>query len=156
VNMIRKLGNPILENSCEPLTAGNYTLYLSRFLMRTIPLKKKGLGFAGNQVGVPYRIFSMRRNGNMFVVINPRIKKLYGEKMVHMEGCLSIPKKEFEVERHLKIDLEYRDKNFEKKTITLENMEAVIAQHEIDHLDGVLISMNEVIVRRNIKHGKIL
>lgn len=138
--MIRKTPNPILTATCKPVTKENYKSIGNRFLIRAIPHRREGLGFAGNQLGVPYRIFAMKRKGLLVVMMNPRIVKFYGEKVKCNEGCLSIPNKIFEVERYASLDLEYRDKCFDKVVVRLDGLEAQIAQHEVDHLGGFLIS----------------
>ena len=108
--------------------------------MRVLPYRNDGVGFAGNQLGVPYRIFAMKRKGMVELFINPRITKFYGKKFKHYEGCLSIPGKSYEVERYKELDIEYRDKTFKKVVERLDGMSAIIVQHEVDHLDGILIS----------------
>ena len=138
---IVKIGNSILTNPCEKLTKDNYTKYLSKFLMRSIPYRKHGQGIASNQVNLPYRICSVKIGQVWKTFINPEIIKYYGESFINNERCLSIPKKDFNVNRFNSVDIVYRDTKFTDQKATYNALTAIILQHELDHLDGVLISM---------------
>ena len=145
--MIRKEGNQILTKKCKPVTKENYKSIGNRFLMRTIPHRTEGLGFAGNQLGVPYQIFAMKRKGILEVMMNPKILEFTGKMIKVNEGCLSIPNKRFEVKRFTSLVLEYRNKNFDKVVVKIEDfLHAQIVQHEVDHLNGVLISNHGSII----------
>ena len=138
---IVKIGNSILTTPCSKLTEDNYTKYLSKFLMRSIPYRKHGQGIASNQVNLPYRICSVKIGQVWKTFINPEIIKYYGESFINNERCLSIPKKDFNVNRFNSVDIVYRDTNFIEHTAKYTTLTAIILQHELDHLDGVLISM---------------
>ena len=138
---IVKIGNSILTNPCEKLTKDNYTKYLSKFLMRSIPYRKHGQGIASNQVNLPYRICSVKIGQVWKTFINPEIIKYYGESFINNERCLSIPKKDFNVKRYKSVDIIYRDTKYRAQAETYTALTAVVLQHELDHLDGVLISM---------------
>jgi peptide deformylase len=56
------------------------------------------------------------------------------------EGCLSLGKKEYTVERNTSITIKYYDMHYQRETLRLDGIDAIVAQHEIDHLDGILIS----------------
>ena len=100
-----------------------------------------GIGLAGIQVGYELRMFVMdctRAQNNYQVFINPKIIKRSDETLTDFEGCLSTPGKQGEVKRHLRITINYKDKEGEEHTKTFYNLEARCIQHELDHLDGKL------------------
>ena len=138
---IVKIGNSVLTNPCEKLTEDNYSKYLSKFLMRSIPYRKHGVGLASNQINLPYRICSVKIGQVWKTFINPEIIKYYGESFINNERCLSIPKKDFNVKRYKSVDIVYRDTKFTEQKATYNALTAIVLQHELDHLDGVLISM---------------
>ena len=138
---IVKIGNSVLPNPCEKLTEDNYSKYLSKFLMRSIPYRKHGVGLASNQINLPYRICSVKIGQVWKTFINPEIIKYYGESFINNERCLSIPKKDFNVKRYKSVDIVYRDTKFTEQKATYNALTAIVLQHELDHLDGVLISM---------------
>jgi len=94
-----------------------------------------GAGIAAVQVGVLYRACIV---GDI-ELINPEIismKKLKrGE-----EACLSIPSERGYVKRHQLLSVQYQDRYGEQKIADFENFAAVVAQHELDHLDGILFT----------------
>lgn len=138
---IVKIGNSVLTNPCEKLTEDNYSKHLSKFLMRSIPYRKHGVGLASNQINLPYRICSVKIGQVWKTFINPEIIKYYGESFINNERCLSIPKKDFNVKRYKSVDIVYRDTKFTEQKATYNALTAIVLQHELDHLDGVLISM---------------
>ena len=138
---IVKIGNSVLTNPCEKLTEDNYSKHLSKFLMRSIPYRNRGVGLASNQINLPYRICSVKIGQVWKTFINPEIIKYYGESFINNERCLSIPKKDFNVKRYKSVDIVYRDTNYRAQRATYNALTAIVLQHELDHLDGVLISM---------------
>jgi peptide deformylase len=96
-----------------------------------------GVGLAGVQVGVPLRVFLGAKNE---VFINPVIEDLKGANKNYEEGCLSIPKVYGNVKRPQKIKLTYFNENWLSITKTFKGFPAVVIQHEIDHLNGVLFT----------------
>ena len=138
---IVKIGNSVLTNPCEKLTEDNYSKHLSKFLMRSIPYRKHGVGLASNQINLPYRICSVKIGQVWKTFINPEIIKYYGESFINNERCLSIPKKDFNVKRYKSVDIVYRDTKYRAQRATYNALTAIVLQHELDHLDGVLISM---------------
>ncbi|MBO4230679.1 MAG: peptide deformylase [Bacteroidales bacterium] len=102
-----------------------------------------GVGIAGPQVGLNRRIVCVQRfdkPGEPFGVYpNARLDSLWGEKTSGREGCLSIPGWAGSVPRFTNIIVSYTDPNT-MKTVreTVDGFTAVIFQHEIDHLDGVI------------------
>lgn len=99
---------------------------------------RRGAGLAANQVGVSKRILladDSRGNGNLMVLINPKITKRKGVEIM-AEGCLSLPGLELEIKRPAKIEVEYQDRHGREKKIKASDLLARIICHETDHLDG--------------------
>ena len=101
-----------------------------------------GVGLAAPQVNISKKIFVMKSGFSvpLTVVINPHIKYLdqYGMKN-STEGCLSIPGRRVRVKRYKKIHLDYLNRHGERVSEQAKGFKAIIAQHEYDHLQGVLI-----------------
>ena len=104
--------------------------------------ESEGVGLAGPQVGLSLRIFVANATGDPAddcVFINPVLLSPSTEIEPGSEGCLSIPDVRGEVRRPRSITVEAFDENGQKFTLTSESLPARIWQHEVDHLDGVLI-----------------
>lgn len=100
---------------------------------------EKGIGLAAPQVSSNLRICVARINNTVYTLINPKIKSYSRKKEVFEEGCLSFPGKFFPVERPIKVKIKARDASGKKIKIRAEGLLARVLQHEIDHLDGILI-----------------
>jgi len=99
-----------------------------------------GLGLAANQVGVIRRLFVFTPSKDVVAaVVNPEIVERSEDTDVAEEGCLSIQGVLVPVERPMRITLAGRDENGEDVRFELDDIYARAAQHEVDHLDGVLI-----------------
>ena len=129
----------ILKTKCEPITVINGDVQTLIETMIEIMYKNNGIGLAAPQVGIPSQIiiFDVNKNG-LTVVINPSIT-LNKEEFFSLESCLSIPRFEGKVIRKQSVYLEGIDRY--EKPINIEATDLVSAciQHEVDHLNGVLI-----------------
>ena len=102
-----------------------------------------GCGLAAPQIGVSQRIVVIDIAGEgeepaPMYMVNPEIVWASEEKEICEEGCLSVPGQRAEVERPASVRIKYLDYNGEPQEILAEDFLAVAAQHEIDHLDGIL------------------
>ena len=106
-----------------------------------------GVGLAAPQIGANLQIFISRptEKSKIGVFINPKIvsegktlKKKNKNALKKLEGCLSLPNVWGEVKRSSEVTLEYLDKNGKKHLKTFTGFMAIIIQHEMDHLDGIL------------------
>lgn len=124
-----------------------------------------GVGLAGPQVAVNYRIFVVDGEpmddvaqeegeesliGFKRVFINPTILEEEGTPWGFEEGCLSIPDIREEVQRKDTIRIRYYDINFEEQEETLSGLKARIVQHEYDHIEGVLFTDHLSPLRRRM------
>lgn len=101
--------------------------------------KNNAAGLALPQVGINKRGFVMNHNSKQLIVINPVFLKkgpIYIPNFT--ESCLSIDNKEAFIKRHKSVMMKFLDINMKPQVITLKGFSAVVAQHEVDHLDGIL------------------
>ena len=99
----------------------------------------KGVGLAAPQIGVSERVIVVMAQNRSVVVFNPRITESSGTQ-VGEEGCLSIPGIYGDVERAAKVTLVGLDRKGRESEWEMDGIAARVAQHEIDHLDGVLFT----------------
>lgn len=97
----------------------------------------RGIGLAAPQLGITERIVIVAPHGKAVPMVNPRIIEATGSEVAE-EGCLSIPGLYGDVERATNIKVTAMDKKGRETTWELSGLAARVAQHEIDHLDGVL------------------
>ena len=99
------------------------------------------MGLAANQVGVVERLVVLQPNGDEEprAVVNPEIVERSGDVETSEEGCLSLRGVLVPVERHVRVSAVGRDLDGAPVRLELEDLGARVLQHEIDHLDGVLI-----------------
>jgi peptide deformylase len=102
---------------------------------------KDGLGLAAPQVGQLLRIIVVKPNPKeeTLILINPEIKKISRKKDILTEGCLSLPGIEAPVERAVKITVQALNTKGQKIKIRAKGLLARVIQHEVDHLEGILI-----------------
>jgi peptide deformylase len=100
-----------------------------------------GLGLAATQIGVLRRVFAFLPDIEQepVIVVNPSFAATSEERESDTEGCLSLQGVVIPVERHASLTLEGKDAEGNDLRLELEGLTARIAQHELDHLDGVLI-----------------
>lgn len=110
----------------------------------------EGVGLAAPQIGVSKKIFIAQTEKGPAVFINPKITKKSRETDVLEEGCLSLPGIWLKIRRAKWIKMDYLDKEGIMAEIRAEGMQARILQHEIDHLNGILI-INRIGLLQKIK-----
>ena len=135
---IRKYGNPVLREKCQPVSEiGNA---IKRLIddMAKVMYEHGGVGLAAPQVGVKKRVIVADVDQGLIAFTNPEILSEEG-KDTASEGCLSIPAVEVEVERAKRITVEGFNRVGEHVELTLDGLIARAVQHEIDHLNGILV-----------------
>jgi len=138
---IRQWPDPVLK-----MRAGEVEVFdddLRRLTERMASLMEdaNGVGLAATQAGVVRRVFVFRREEQEDVVaaVNPRIVDPSEERETEDEGCLSLQRVLVPVERHVSLTLEAQDLAGAPLRLELKGLDARVVQHELDHLDGVLI-----------------
>lgn len=151
LKIITGVGNPILRAKSAPVKKIDKKLKKLIADMEETTLAVDGLGLAAPQIGKNVRLFIARLNYNtpnelMMPMINAEILEFSENMADEEEGCLSLPKRFGIVNRHTALMVSYTDERNTVRTLKLEGLNARIIQHEIDHLDGVLIAdkMKEV------------
>lgn len=136
-----KFGDPVLKSKASPVS--NFGPELRTEVERMFEVMQDGLGvgLAATQLGVLRRllVFQAGPDAAPTALVNPEVEWLSGETAVAEEGCLSLPRVTMDVERPLYARFSGRDVEGEPITIEAAGLEARVLQHEIDHLDGVLI-----------------
>jgi peptide deformylase len=134
-------GDPVLKSRASDVT--EFDDALAEEVERMIALMKDGLGvgLAANQVGRLRRLLVFQPNADATpqALVNPEIEWLSDETETMIEGCLSIPRVVVDVERPVYARVNGCDQTGEQMTIEASGYEARILQHEIDHLNGILI-----------------
>jgi peptide deformylase len=136
---IRTFGNPILKTQASPVESFDGSLSHLAEEMLAAMREREGVGLAANQVGRLKRILVAALEEEEFVLVNPIIEKTAETTEKEFEGCLSIPGIQVEVERATGITVSGQDASGAPLSIEASGLLARILQHEIDHLDGILI-----------------
>jgi peptide deformylase len=136
-----KFGDPVLKSKASPVTGFGPELRAEVERMIAIMRDGMGVGLAATQLGILRRllVFQAGSDGEPAALVNPEIEWLSGEIAIAEEGCLSLPRISVDVERPLHARLRGRDAEGEEVRIEASGLEARVLQHELDHLDGVLI-----------------
>ncbi|MFA5867750.1 MAG: peptide deformylase [Actinomycetota bacterium] len=136
---INKLGDPVLR--CPSKTADFQSDELQEIVSKMWETLEdvRGLGLAGPQIGILKRIFVYDLGEGREVLINPEIVWQSDETVEDTEGCLSIPDSEMKVTRAAKIRIKGLDLEAREREIEAEGLTARVFQHEMDHLNGIMI-----------------
>ena len=136
--MIRPLVHDPLLLARKSVPATKEDLEIARDLLETLAFHKEGcVGMAANMIGVSKRIIAFDCDGSYMVMFNPEIIKA-SEAYETEEGCLSLPGVR-STKRFRKIKVRYQNESMQTRLKTFEGWTAQIIQHEVDHLNGILI-----------------
>ncbi|HLV32060.1 MAG TPA: peptide deformylase [Chitinispirillaceae bacterium] len=137
------LGDEVLRKKCDPVT--NFSDKLNKFMNNMHKAMKKfgGIGLAAPQIGVSLRAIVVEINKRVILLPNPEIISCSDDIICEEEGCLSIPGQVFSVERTGFIEIKARTVTGGRIHFEADGLFARALQHEIDHLDGVLICDKE-------------
>jgi peptide deformylase len=132
------IGDPVLRTRANDVTDVDGALVRLSDEMFEAMYEAAGIGLAAPQVGVQQRFFVYDHGEADGVILNPEIAESDGE-WAFDEGCLSVPELSFEIVRPKQIHLVGIDLEGNEVSIEADELEARLFQHELDHLDGVLI-----------------
>lgn len=141
---ILKYPHPILRKQCEPVTSWDNALSkLIDDMTETLYASPGAVGLAACQIGEPVRLMildvsSQEDRSEYKVLINPTIIEATRNKTMR-EGCLSFPDYLANVKRATRLTFNAYDRDRELRTYTVRGLEAIAVQHEIDHLEGILM-----------------
>jgi peptide deformylase len=136
---IRQYGDPALRMKARVVETVDDDVRRLAQRMTDLMHEAQGVGLAATQVGVLRRLFVFSDEGEDRVLVNPVITKRSEETELDDEGCLSLREVLVPVERATAVTIEGLDGDGEPLTLELELPSARVVQHELDHLDGVLI-----------------
>ena len=105
--------------------------------MYKLMMVSDGIGLAGNQAGIDFQLLVVEAEGKTFKLVNPKIIQKHGE-ITFREGCLSFPGLELDIKRARKIKVAALNEKGELVDIDAQGMLAVVFQHEIDHINGIV------------------
>jgi peptide deformylase len=140
-SQIRQFPDPALRERAREIEEFGSDLEALAERMGRLMDDASGVGLAGTQLGLLRRILVYRHDEDADVValVNPVIVERSDETEVSGEGCLSLPRVDVPVERATSVTVEAKDPHGDDLRFEASGMEARVIQHEIDHLDGVLI-----------------
>ena len=138
---VRKYGDPVLRSRARPVEVFDDALAEEVQRMGRLMDDALGIGLAATQLGVMHRVLVYRVDAEapLGVLINPEFEYRGDEVETMEEGCLSLPGVGVEVERPIEVRVRAVDPSGAPITVEASGLEARVIQHEIDHLDGVLI-----------------
>lgn len=102
--------------------------------------REKGVGLAATQIGLSLRLAVAEVEKKVYYFINPEITTFSQEKILFEEGCLSLPGEFFPIVRSERVTLRYLNEKGLPKKLAATGLLAIVIQHEVDHLEGVLIA----------------
>jgi peptide deformylase len=138
---IRQYPDPVLRLKAQDVQEFDDDLVQLVERMKRLMQDARGVGLAANQVGVLRRVFVIQEaeDEEPRAIVNPMIVDRSEETEADDEGCLSMQGVVVGVERPVRVRIEARDEQGNAVELELEELPARVAQHELDHLDGVLI-----------------
>lgn len=136
-----KFGEPVLRSAASPVSEFDEQLAAEAERMVGLMREAIGVGLAATQLGTLRRmlVFQIGSEAEPTVLVNPEIEWRSQEEATVEEGCLSLPGVVVDVERPLHVRARAVDPNGEPLSIEASGLEARVIQHEVDHLDGVLM-----------------
>ncbi len=141
LKLVRKYGDPVLRSRALEIDRFDDALVDEARRMGKLMHDSYGIGLAATQVGVMHRLLVYRTEleGTVAALVNPVLEWASKDKETSEEGCLSLPGVGVDVERPVHVRVRAHDEYGKEILIEASGLEARVIQHEMDHLDGVLI-----------------
>jgi peptide deformylase len=141
MSFIHKLGDPVLKSRATPVDRFDESLRRQVKRMAGIMNDAIGVGLAAPQLGISQRLLVYRvgPDAPLIALANPEVEWTSDDSETLDEGCLSIPGITVDVERPIHVRVRAQDEEGDERLVEASGLEARVIQHEIDHLDGVLI-----------------
>jgi len=138
---VRRFGDPVLRTSALPVERFDDGLRHELERMGELMHDALGIGLAATQLGVLHRALVYRAfpEDELTALVNPQLEWHSDELEAAEEGCLSLPGVHVEVERPARVRVRAQDASGAELRVEAEGLRARVIQHEMDHLDGVLI-----------------
>jgi peptide deformylase len=141
LSRVRKFGDPVLRTRARPVEHFDDGLRAEVKRMGELMIDAIGVGLAATQVGVLHRllVYRVQQESPVIALVNPEIEWSGEDEEIAEEGCLSLPAVLVDVERPIHVRVRGFDEHGEPVIVEASGLEARVIQHELDHLDGVLI-----------------
>ena len=141
MSFIRKWGDPVLKSRATPVDRFDETLLQQVQRMAGLMKDAIGVGLAAPQLGISQRLLVYRIGSDapLVALVNPELEWHSNDEEIFEEGCLSIPGIAIDVERPIHVRVRALDEHGEERLVEASGLEARVIQHEMDHLDGVLM-----------------
>ena len=141
MSFIRKWGDPVLKSRATPVDRFDDTLRQQVQRMAGIMRDATGVGLAAPQLGISQRLLVYRIGSDapLITLVNPELEWRSEDLETFEEGCLSIPSVAVDVERPVHVRVRAHDEHGDERLVEASGLEARVIQHEMDHLDGVLM-----------------
>ena len=141
LSLVRRFGDPILKSRATYVDRFDDALGAQVARMGGLMSDALGVGLAAPQVGLSQRLLVYRVGAEapLIALVNPAVEWTSDESETLEEGCLSIPGVHVDVERPVHVRVRALDEGGEGRLVEASGLEARVIQHEMDHLDGVLI-----------------
>ncbi|MDQ3934278.1 MAG: peptide deformylase [Actinomycetota bacterium] len=141
MSFIKRFGDPILKSRATEVDRFDDGLRNQVARMAAIMKDALGVGLAAPQVGISQRLLVYRvgQDAPLVALVNPELEWTGEEEEVMEEGCLSIPGIHVDVPRKIHLRVRAQDETGERRVVEASGLEARVIQHEMDHLDGVLM-----------------
>jgi peptide deformylase len=141
MSFIRKWGDPVLKSRATPVDRFDDTLQQQVQRMAGIMRDAIGVGLAAPQLGISQRllVYKIGSDAPLITLVNPELEWRSDDVETLEEGCLSIPSVAVDVERPVHVRVRAHDEHGDERLVEASGLEARVIQHEMDHLDGVLM-----------------
>ena len=141
LRFVRRYGDPALRSRARAVEEFDGALVEEVRRMGQIMHDAYGIGLAATQLGVMHRVlvYRVEPDAPVAALVNPQLEWASGETEPLDEGCLSLPGVLVPVERPVHVRVRAHDEHGEPLLVEASGLEARVIQHEMDHLDGVLI-----------------
>ncbi len=138
---VRTFGDPVLKSKARPVERFDEALRAEIARMGALMHDGMGIGLAATQLGVLHRVlvYRVQQEAPIAALVNPVLEWKGSEQEIGEEGCLSLPGVHVDVERPVHVRVSAQDERGDPIVVEASGLEARVIQHEVDHLDGVLI-----------------
>jgi len=141
LQQVRQYGDPVLRAKARPVEVFDDELRAEVARMGALMHDSLGIGLAATQIGILHRllVYRVEAEAPVNALVNPVIEFSSDDEEWAEEGCLSLPAVHVEVERAVFVRVRAQDEHGDEVVVEAAGLEARVIQHEVDHLDGVLI-----------------
>ncbi len=141
LRQVTQFGDPVLKSKAQPVVVFDDALKAEIAHMALLMSDSLGIGLAANQVGKLRRllVYRVEEDSPVQALVNPELEWASKDQEWFEEGCLSLPRVHVDVERPIHVRVRAFDEHGDEILVEASGLEARVIQHEMDHLDGVLI-----------------